>query len=114
MANNVAFNQASCFQSTPLAGNLKHSIFSAKLVNRTAFGVDTWVMDTGASGHIVCSVSLFQSYTIVSHCVVELPNDESAHVTYIGIVKLSNSLILEHVLCVPSFSFNLLSVSQLT
>ncbi|KAL4650764.1 hypothetical protein ACB092_01G111800, partial [Castanea dentata] len=114
MANNVALNQASCSQSTPLAGNLKHSIFSAKLVNRTAFGVDTWVMDIGASDHIVCSISLFQSYTTVSHCVVELPNGESAHVTHIGIVKLSNFLILEHVLCVPSFSFNLLFVSQLT
>ena len=111
MENNVAFNQASCSQSTPLAGNLKHFIFSAKLVNRTAFGVDTWVMDTGASDHIICFVPLFLSYTNVSHCVVEFPNGESAHVTHIGIVKLSNSLILEHVLCVPSFSFNLLSVS---
>ena len=114
MENNVAFDQPSCSQSTPLVGNLKHSIFFAKLVNRTALGVDSWVMDTGASDHIVCFVSLFQSYTIVSHYVVELPNGESAHVTHIGIVKFSNSLILEHVLCVPSFSFNLLSVSQLT
>ena len=40
MANNVAFNQASCSQSTPLVGNLKHSIFSTKLVNKIAFGVD--------------------------------------------------------------------------
>ena len=56
----------------------------------------------------------FQSYTTVSHCVVELLNGELAHVTHIGIVKLSNSLILDYVLCVPLFSFNLLSVSQLT
>ena len=83
-------------------------------MNKIAFGVDTWVMDTRASDHIVCSVSLFQSYITFSHCVVELPNGESAHVTHISIVKLSNSLILDHVLCVPSFSFNLLSVSQLT
>ena len=114
MANNVSFNQASTSQSTPLAGNLKHSIFSTKLMNGTAFGNDTWVMDTGASDHIICSMSLFQSYTTVFHCVVELSNGESAHVTHIGSIKLSSSLILEHVLCVPSFSFNLLSVSQLT
>ena len=68
MANNIAFNQASCSQSTPLAGNLKHSIFSAKLVNKTAIGVDAWVMDTGASDHIVCSISLFQSYTFSLCC----------------------------------------------
>ena len=101
-------------QSTPLAGNLKHSIFSAKLVNRTAFGNSTWVMDTGASDRIICSISFFQTYTTVANCVVELPNGESAHVTHVGTVKLSNFLTLEHVLYVPSFSFNLLSVSQLT
>ncbi|XP_030949207.1 uncharacterized protein LOC115973109 [Quercus lobata] len=109
MANSVSSNQASTSQSTILAGNLKHSIFSAKLVNRFVFGGSTWVLDIGASDHIACSLSLFHSYIAVSHCVVELPNGESAHVTHIGIVKLSNSLTLEHVLCVPSFSFNLVS-----
>ncbi|XP_075646331.1 uncharacterized protein LOC142617361 [Castanea sativa] len=112
MAKNVSLNQASTSQSTPLAGNLKHSIFSAKLVNRTAFGNSTWVMDTGASDHIICFVSFFQTYTTVANCVAVLPNGELAHVTHIGTVKLSNFLILEHVLCVPSFSFNLLSKSN--
>ena len=57
MANNISLNEASTSQSTPLAGNLKHSIFSAKLVNRTAFDNSAWVMDTGASDHIICSIS---------------------------------------------------------
>ena len=70
MANHVSFNRASSSQSTPLVGNLKHSIFSIKLVNSTALGNETWVMDTGASDHIVCSISLFQSYTTITHCVV--------------------------------------------
>ena len=38
MANNVSSNQASTSHSTPLAGNLKHSMFSAKPVNRSTFG----------------------------------------------------------------------------
>ena len=83
-------------------------------MNRTAFDNSTWVMDTGASDHIICSISFFQTYTTVANCVVELPNGELAHITHIGTVKLSNFLILEHLLCVPSFSFNLLFVSQLT
>ena len=41
MAKNISLNQASTSQSTPLAGNLKHSIFSAKLVNRTTFDNST-------------------------------------------------------------------------
>ena len=101
MAKNVSFNQASTSQSTPLVGNIKHSIFSTKLVNRITFGNNTWVMDTRASNHIICSISLFQSYTTISYCVVELPNSELAHVIRIGTVKLSTSLIFEHVLCVP-------------
>lgn len=47
-------------------------------------------------------------------CVVELPNGESAQVTHVGSVLVSTNLTLQHVLCVPSFSFNLLSVSKLT
>ena len=71
-------------------------------------------MYTGASDQIICPISFFQTYTTVANCVVKLPNGESARVTHVGTIKLSNFLILEHVLCVPSFSFNLLSVSQLT
>ena len=41
MANNVSSNQASTSHSTPLVGNLKHSMFSAKPVNRSAFGGST-------------------------------------------------------------------------
>ena len=103
MPYNVSFNQASTSQSTPLASNLKHSIFSAKLVNRTAFGNDTWVMDTGAGDQIICSISRFQSYTTASHYIFELPNSESARVTHIGSIKLSASLTFEHVLVFHPF-----------
>ena len=62
-------------------------------MNRTAFGNSTWVMDTGASDHIICSISFFQTYTTIDNCVVELPNGESVHVTHVGTVKLFNFLI---------------------
>ena len=92
----------------------KHSIFSAKIINRTAFESHVWVIDTGASDHIVCSVSMLTSITSISHCVVKLPNGESAIVTHIGTVQLSAQFTLHNVLCVPSFTFNLLSISKLT
>ena len=93
--------------------DLRHSIFSAHIVNRTDFNGDTWVIDTGATDHIVHFVHLFTEFTTVS-CVVALPNGETAMVTHIGSITLSSTLILHSVLCVPSFSFNLLLVSQLT
>ena len=43
-----------------------------------------------------------------------LPNGEKAFVTHIGIVQVSNTLTLYGVLCVPSFSFNMISVTQFT
>ena len=92
---------------------LRHSVFSAQVVNMTAFNGDTWVIDIGATDHIVHSVHLFTNFTAIS-TNVELPNGETAMVSHIGSISLSATLVLHNVLCVPSFSFNLLPVSQLT
>ena len=45
---------------------------------------------------------------------VKLPNGDMAKVTHIGIVKLISTLTLENVLCIPSFSFNLVPICKLT
>ena len=68
----------------------------------------------GASDRIVCSVSMFTKITSITQCVVELLNDETVNVTHIGTIQLSAHFTLENVLCVPSFSFNLLSVNKIT
>ena len=83
-------------------------------MNKTAFGYKTWVIDIGAGDHIVSSMNLFHSITYVTNCIVELPNGESTQVTHIGSVNISTTLTIHNVLCVPSFSFNLLPVSKLT
>ena len=62
---------------------------------------------------MVHSISVFSSITCVSNSFVHLPNGEKALVTHIGTVHLTETLILTDVLCVPSFTFNLISVSQL-
>ena len=72
------------------------------------------MLDTGATDHFVCSVDLLTSITATIQSLVHLPNGESAQVTHIGTVILSPSLTLTNVLCVPSFSFNLLFISTLT
>ena len=110
MANSVSV-------TTPLASkpyNLKHSIFAAKIVNRNAYSYNTWVLDIGATDHIICLATLLTTITSLTQSIVKLPNGESAQVTHIGIVQLFATLFLDNVLCVPSFSFNLLSISKLT
>ena len=57
---------------------------------------------------------LLTSFTAISYTVVKLPNGEAALMTHVGTLKLSSHITLTNVLCVPSFSFNLISVSALT
>ncbi|OIT26387.1 hypothetical protein A4A49_38845 [Nicotiana attenuata] len=45
---------------------------------------------------------------------VQLPKGEAAAITQIGNCQLTGGDLLENVLCVPEFKFNLLSVSKLT
>ena len=109
-------NDVTCTSNIVLGNfaNLKHSVFAAKIINRRAYNSNTWVIDTGASDHIVCSMKLLTSYTEISHTIVELPNGEATFVTHIGTIHLSSHITLTNVLCVLSFTFTLLSVSALT
>ena len=110
---NVASSSTST--SVPMSGiDLSYCVFSTQVINRRAYDKWTWVLDTGATNHFVCLVDLLSSIIATMQSLVQLPNRESAQVTHIGIVVLSSSLTLTNVLCVPSFSFNLLSVSTLT
>lgn len=63
---------------------------------------------------MVSYISFLTSITLVVIASVKLPNGNQVLVTHIGTVKISISLILDNVLCVLSFSFNFLSVPQLT
>ncbi|XP_077215980.1 uncharacterized protein LOC143850645 [Tasmannia lanceolata] len=73
-----------------------------------------WILDTEATDHMVSCVSLLSSITCIGTNPVKLPNGNLALVSHIGTVSLSPSLVLKDVLCVPSFNFNLISVSKLT
>ena len=84
------------------------------MINRRAYDKCTWVLDTRVTDHFVCLVDLLTSITTAMQSLVQLQNGESTQVTHIGIAILSSFLTLTTVLCVPSFSFNLLFVSTLT
>ena len=89
------------------------TIFTAGVVNRSAFDNTNWIIDTRATNHMVHSVLVFSFIACVSNSHVYLPNGEKVLVTHIGTVHLIETLILTDVLCVPSFTFNLISISQL-
>jgi hypothetical protein len=104
------------FSSTYFSLDIKHSVFCSS----TSFDVaskispkNPWIIDTGATDHMVCSLSCLTSITSIVSKFVRLPNGKYASVTHIGTVKISENLILTDVFCVPSFSFNLISASKL-
>lgn len=72
-----------------------------------------WIVDSGATTHVCCDLSLFVETYPVSGMTVSLPNGTRESITHSGIVRLSETLTLHDVLFVPSFHFNLVSVSSL-
>lgn len=75
-----------------------------------------WIIDSGANEHMVGDYKLLQrSQSMVSSPTsVRLPNGSKALVHRIGSVVLTESITLDHVLHIPDFRFNLLSISKFT
>ncbi|KAL4192942.1 hypothetical protein AMTRI_Chr06g196840 [Amborella trichopoda] len=89
-----------------LAGNLCGSTFSS-------FN-DTWIIDSGATNHIVCSPFFLSSIKPSSPTnLVKLSNGNFTPVLHISTVILSEQITLQTVLCVPTFSYNLIFVQNL-
>lgn len=93
--------------------SLQYSVFSSQ-VDTSHICSSDWILDSGATDHMVHSLQFFTSITSIVHISVKLPNGDMAKVTHIGTVKLSSTLTLENVLCIPTFFFNLVSISKLT
>ncbi|KAF7839870.1 Retrovirus-related Pol polyprotein from transposon TNT 1-94 [Senna tora] len=76
---------------------------------------DEWIIDTGASSHM-CYVesTMFNLKKLNNALTVHLPNGEKTEVVKKGMLKLSDDLILEDVLYIPTFRYNLLSVNKLS
>jgi len=79
-------------------------------VNRTE-----WILDYGASDHMTYAFDhLVESKTLKEKSKITLPNGHTSEISSVGKIKLSNELILQDVLYVPVFEYNLLSIPKLT
>lgn len=75
--------------------------------------IENWILDTGVTNHICHSLSKFHSYKRIEPVFVKLPNGSNILTQHSGTVYFSENLFLNNVLYIPSFNFNLISVSQL-
>ena len=72
-----------------------------------------WILDSGAIEHMVSDLFLFHSYTKV-FTSVKLLGNKLVLVHHIGSIFLKSGLLIPYVLQVPSFQFNLLSITKLS
>nr|KYP36911.1 hypothetical protein KK1_041926 [Cajanus cajan] len=101
-------NQISSISPSSPAGICKHSF-----VCSVSQSVASWIIDSGATDHISSSLQKFSSYVMINPVVIKLPTSQTVTATHSGVVKFSESLFLVDVLYIPSFTFNLISLSKL-
>ncbi|WVZ25700.1 hypothetical protein V8G54_004244 [Vigna mungo] len=78
-----------------------------------ATGITTWILDSGATDHVVSSLTHFHSYASIRPITINLPNGITTTATHKGNMKIFDTLCLNDVLYIPDFSYNLISISKL-
>lgn len=73
-----------------------HTIYQNK-------GTSIWILDSGASNHIVCDFFFLTTSKPTHNHFVKLPNETKLKVFHIGMVTFTSEFILHNVLCVPDF-----------
>lgn len=72
------------------------------------------IIGSRATDHVICCTSFFSTIMVEVSYSVKLPNGNLILVTHLGTVKITDNMFLINVLCVPSFSFNLIFTRRLT
>ncbi|XP_019171426.1 PREDICTED: uncharacterized protein LOC109166981 [Ipomoea nil] len=86
---------------------------SIPFVNSLSLCNSTWIVDSGATNHITCSLETFDEYYVVERDEVSLPTGELVAIKHKGNIRLESNLWLKDVIHIPSFQFNILSMSKL-
>ena len=74
-----------------------------------------WIIDSGATDHICHDLKLFQKFEPVKNLdnTITVPDGKKVAIKHTGTVKLNDNVILDNVLHVPDFHFNLISIHRL-
>ncbi|MDV3145744.1 MAG: hypothetical protein Q8736_02580, partial [Sweet potato little leaf phytoplasma] len=109
-------NQLTTIRNTPkpssglLSATSKSHCLSISKGNNTC----NWIIDTGATDHVTFNLAAFTSFKKIKPVLVKLPNGSQVFANVAGTVFFTPRLYLVDVLYIPSFTFNLISVSKLT
>ena len=79
-----------------------------------ALSHDIWILDSGASERISSKQEFLHDVSKLTYPImVNMPNGMRVKVTHKGKLRVSPDLVLNHVLLIPHFKFNLLSIKRL-
>ncbi|XP_019179261.1 PREDICTED: uncharacterized protein LOC109174480 [Ipomoea nil] len=82
-------------------------------LNSVKINKNDWIVDSGATHHIICDLEMLRDQKEVHNLHVDLPNGQQAAISFTGLVHLSAELVLHNVLYVAGFHYNLISVGAL-
>ncbi|CAM8963151.1 unnamed protein product [Rhodiola kirilowii] len=101
-------------QGSPGAGDSQCHMAGICGLSSMSLKTSSWIIDSGATDHFTCDKNLlFDTYQLPKDCHISLPDGTSILVTSAGKCALTPELILQNVLLVPNFKFNLLSIGKL-
>ena len=76
---------------------------------------DPWIIDSGASEHMVGSEKGLNNVKCVfSYPPIKIPDGSTLKVTHIGTAYIAPKIQLKNTICIPGFKCNLLSVAKAT
>lgn len=98
------------------AGTLQHKAGTFSFIASFSSGcLDVWIIDSGATDHICISFHKMHDIHTLTHAIlVHLPSGHQIKVDTVGSVKLTPNLTLTRVIYIPTFTYNLISISKLT
>jgi len=71
-----------------------------------------WIQEQLIQLHVASSLKFYTKYKEINPIVVRLPTGQQVLATHLGTVNFTEFLHLEDVLYLPSFNFNLISISK--
>lgn len=73
-----------------------------------------WIVDSGANDHVTHDLSLLHNIKkLIVPCFITMIDEKTASITHPGFIYLRKEIELHSVLYIPTFQYNLLSISKL-
>jgi len=91
----------------PLIKSLSFLLTQQHTSNKFFSSFSSWILGSGATDHICSSLTHFTSYHQINHISVKLPNGNQVIANYSGNVFINQDHVLDNVLYILNFTFNL-------